>query len=76
MNGYPSENKTAVAAFMLGLEELTRRTGIAVGGCGCCGSPYLVDAEQHTEANSRYIYDADDSNEVEWAKADRVKQRG
>lgn len=28
-------------AFMVGLEELTRQTGVVIGGCGCCGSPFL-----------------------------------
>lgn len=32
-------------AFLIGLAKLTRETGIAIGGCGCCGSPSLDDAE-------------------------------
>jgi hypothetical protein len=28
-------------AFLIGLEKLTRETGVAIGGCGCCGSPSL-----------------------------------
>lgn len=28
-------------AFMLGLEKLTRDTGVCIAGCGCCGSPFL-----------------------------------
>jgi len=31
--------------FLIGLEQLTRKTGIAIGGCGCCGSPFLLEAE-------------------------------
>lgn len=27
--------------FLQGLEKLTRETGIIIGGCGCCGSPFL-----------------------------------
>ena len=27
--------------FVAGLTELTRRTGVFVEGCGCCGSPFL-----------------------------------
>jgi len=31
--------------FLIGLEKLTRKTGIEIGGCGCCNSPYLDDVE-------------------------------
>ena len=27
--------------FLVGLEKLSRETGVVIGGCGCCGSPYL-----------------------------------
>ena len=30
-----------VREFILGLTELTRKTGIVIGGCGCCDSPYV-----------------------------------
>lgn len=33
----------AEQAFIDGLNELTARTGIKVEGCGCCGSPWLMD---------------------------------
>jgi len=39
--------------FLIGLEKLTRETGVAVVGCGCCGSPSLenlTDAERHPAA--------------------------
>ena len=29
-------------AFLIGLEKLSRETGIEIAGCGCCGSPFLV----------------------------------
>ena len=28
--------------FLIGLEKLTRETGVTIGGCGCCGSPSLT----------------------------------
>ena len=31
----------AEEAFLLELTDLTRKYGIAIAGCGCCGSPYL-----------------------------------
>jgi hypothetical protein len=27
--------------FIIGLEKLSRKTGVIVEGCGCCGSPSL-----------------------------------
>jgi hypothetical protein len=30
-------------AFLRDLHELTQMHGIAIGGCGCCGSPYLYE---------------------------------
>ena len=37
--------------FMIGLEKLTRDTGVCIAGCGCCGSPFLmrVSREQSRE---------------------------
>ena len=46
----------AVAAFLVGLEKLTRETGVAIWGCGCCGSPSLATADVSDE-RSGYGYD-------------------
>lgn len=53
------EAKEKVTEFMDGLEALSRRTGVYVGGCGCCGSPYLcVDgANKLWEFEDIYVYD-------------------
>ena len=32
-----------VENFLKELAELTKKYDIAIGGCGCCGSPYLDD---------------------------------
>ena len=40
-------------AFLIGLEKLTRETGIKVRGCGCCGSPFLLEADI-TDTRSGY----------------------
>jgi hypothetical protein len=37
--------ETSEEQFLIGLRELTLKTGIAIGGCGCCGSPYLLVLE-------------------------------
>ena len=49
--------------FLIGLEKLTRDTGIEIGGCGCCGSPYLEQAEI-TDKRSGYGYGY--ASEVLW----------
>lgn len=30
-----------VGAFLADLAELSMKYGLAVGGCGCCGSPWI-----------------------------------
>lgn len=41
--------------FLIGLTELSRKTGIIVTGCGCCGSPSLSDIgeEPKTEIDKK-----------------------
>ena len=34
-------NKIDLQGFLTELGELSKRYGIVIGGCGCCGSPYL-----------------------------------
>ena len=36
-----NETDKKVSEFMDKLAELSRSMGIYVGGCGCCGSPFL-----------------------------------
>lgn len=31
--------------FLIGLEKLTKQTGVKIGGCGCCGSPWYEEIE-------------------------------
>lgn len=44
--------------FREGLERLSRRTGVVIGGCGCCGwSPALfeISAEENS-LEKGYVY--------------------
>ena len=50
-------------AFLIGLEKLTRETGIKVRGCGCCGSPKMVEAEI---TDTRSGYGTGYAGQVEW----------
>lgn len=43
--------KKDVEGFLEKLNELTLSYGIVIGGCGCCGSPYLLDRDGSTEIN-------------------------
>lgn len=49
--------------FLIGLAKLSRETGIAIGGCGCCGSP-SIDAMKPEELDERAGYGY--SGEVSW----------
>jgi len=40
------ENK--IREFIKGLDELSAKTGIAIGGCGCCGSPLIREKKENT----------------------------
>ena len=42
--------------FIIELETLTRKYGISIGGCGCCGSPWLEDDADVSDDQSGYAY--------------------
>ncbi len=44
-------------AFLLALTELTKEHGVAIGGCGCCGSPWLDDDADVSDDRAGYAYD-------------------
>ena len=53
--------------FLLKLEALTRETGIAIAGCGCCGSPWL---EEVSVVDQRAGYGTSSAGEVCWIAPD------
>ena len=53
------------ADFLLGLAKLTRATGIAIGGCGCCGSP-RIDALTPEDLDERAGYGYGYAGKVSW----------
>ena len=38
--------------FLKELAELTKKYGLVIGGCGCCGSPWIEDLEQKNYINN------------------------
>lgn len=41
-------------AFILELNELTRKHGVSVCGCGCCGSPWLNEDADVSDERAGY----------------------
>lgn len=41
-------------AFLRDLTAITRKHNIAVGGCGCCGSPHLIAITEEDAKRGRY----------------------
>jgi hypothetical protein len=56
------DKATRRAAFILGLRELTKKHGVSIGGCGCCGSPWLD--EDADVSDERAGYSEDSSGEL------------
>lgn len=52
-------------AFLIALTELSRKHGIVVTGCGCCGSPSLRKLEP-SQMVPDAGYGANDGSDVQW----------
>lgn len=54
--------------FVKGLTQLSTETGVVVGGCGCCSSPYLIPLGEDTgfkaKPGGKYVSQGD--GDVEW----------
>lgn len=61
-------NEPGAVAFLEELAGLTRKYGLKVWGCGCCGSPELVKLEPE-EFGEEYEYNAGYQGELDWSKA-------
>jgi len=60
----PKNLNPAHRQFLLELRELTLKHGLAIGGCGCCGSPFLMEVESPDPLGG-YMTDGD-GDEIEW----------
>lgn len=52
--------------FVLELRALTMKYGVAVHGCGCCGSPYLEPEADVTDDRAGYAIETDDWTNLRW----------
>lgn len=57
------DKQTREHKFMLELTALTRKHGVSIGGCGCCGSPWLDTEADISDERSGYSMS---SGEVRW----------
>lgn len=72
-------DQAAREAFVLELRALTLKHGIAIEGCGCCGSPYLTRDVPVTDPRSGYAISArsehlawvDPSRDINWRHRQR-----
>lgn len=54
-----------VTEFLTELTELTKKYGIQIAGCGCCGSPWLEEAEHE---NGFYVLEEGKWEKLTYAK--------
>lgn len=55
-----------VAAFLADLSELSRRHGIKVGACGCCGSPWLFGIKPEQIVGHYVLGRPESHDQLEW----------
>jgi hypothetical protein len=55
--------------FLDELTALTKKHKITIGGCGCCGSPYLQAIEVVSD-KGRYIVNEDYSGQIVFVEPD------
>lgn len=62
----PEPPKIDYTAFLEELSELSRKHGFVVGGCGCCGSPYLSGDGNLTIGDDGGYVVCVDGEHLEW----------
>ncbi len=59
--------RTRVEAFALEYEALCRKHNLVISGCGCCGSPFLIELE-HEKNTPHVCIDNFDLTDMEHGK--------
>ncbi len=53
--------------FILALRELSLKHRVVVGGCGCCGSPWVVEQkEEHFSPEAGYAIEIPHDGDISW----------
>lgn len=52
--------------FLKELSELTQKHGFSIGGCGCCGSPWICDFKDEFDSDHLYYDNEKQKYEVEY----------
>lgn len=56
--------------FLKELSELTQKYNIGVGGCGCCGSPFLFNIETEEILDNKEKHPID--SKLEWDNLGKI----
>lgn len=61
--------------FLNGLADLTRQTGIEIAGCGCCLSPFLMEANLEDQRSGYVCTEGDEAGaKVEWCDSNELRR--
>lgn len=66
-------DRDALTDFLRDLRELALKHGVKVGGCGCCGSPVLLELEDEEWDGFTYVCDQTGEH-LRWKSVDSIAE--